>query len=248
MLEPGDHHYQAFVGPPDRYDLMGATQMSLLYALGLRSNHRLLDIGCGSLRAGRFFIAYLDPGGYTGLEPNKWLIEEAIEKQIGHDLLNIKSPTFHYNDTFSVPGPTGFDFIVAQSIASHTGPELLRKLLASVRRFLAPDGIAAITFSSFSQQDAEAEGWVYPEVVGYSKKTISGFLSEAGLRGAPVAWHHPSQVWWIVVNKEWKLPSRAFRLQARGVTLSYPRSWQQAQRLGPVKSLARRALAPIRGR
>lgn len=247
MLEPGDHHYQAFVGPPDRYDLMGATQLSLLYALGLRSNHRLLDIGCGSLRAGRFFIAYLDPGGYTGLEPNKWLIEEAIDKQIGRDLLEIKSPTFHYNDTFTVPGTTGFDFVVAQSIASHTGPDLLRTLLAAVRRFLGPEGTAAITFSSFSQQEEGAEGWIYPEVIGYSKKAIGEHLNEAGLKGAPIAWYHPSQVWWIVVNKEWKLPSREFRLQARGVTLSYPQSWQQGRRLGAVKSLARRALGPIRG-
>jgi hypothetical protein len=79
-FQPGDPEYRAFVGPFDQYDVMGATQFALLFALGLRQTHRFLDIGCGSLRAGRLFIAYLDPGNYVGVEPNQWLIEEAIKK------------------------------------------------------------------------------------------------------------------------------------------------------------------------
>ncbi len=49
-LEPGSEHYMAYVGPADQYDLMSATQFRLLTTLGLRSFHRLLDFGCGSLR------------------------------------------------------------------------------------------------------------------------------------------------------------------------------------------------------
>lgn len=60
--------YRSYVGPADQYDLIGAAQFALLYALGLREYHRLLDIGCGSLRAGRMLISYLNSGGYTGVE------------------------------------------------------------------------------------------------------------------------------------------------------------------------------------
>ncbi|HYU11865.1 MAG TPA: hypothetical protein VEK82_04760, partial [Stellaceae bacterium] len=42
-LEAGSDHYLAYVGPPDQYDLMGATQFRLLTTLGLRSFNRLLD-------------------------------------------------------------------------------------------------------------------------------------------------------------------------------------------------------------
>ncbi|MHC4422967.1 MAG: hypothetical protein ACYS1E_20600, partial [Planctomycetota bacterium] len=63
QLRAGAEHYMAYVGPPDRYDLMGASQFRLLCTLGLRAPHRLLDFGCGSLRAGRLFIPYLNPGG-----------------------------------------------------------------------------------------------------------------------------------------------------------------------------------------
>lgn len=57
-----------FTGPAEQYDLIGATQFALLYVLRLREHHRLLDIGCGSLRAGRMLISYLRPGGYTGVD------------------------------------------------------------------------------------------------------------------------------------------------------------------------------------
>ena len=49
-LATGTEHYTSFVGPPDQYDLMGATQFRLLTTLGLRDTHRVLDFGCGSLR------------------------------------------------------------------------------------------------------------------------------------------------------------------------------------------------------
>ena len=46
------NHYKAYVGPPSVYDLVGAMQFNLLTSFGLRDFHKLLDIGCGSLRAG----------------------------------------------------------------------------------------------------------------------------------------------------------------------------------------------------
>lgn len=55
-LRIGDQDYRAFVGPPAKYDVMGALQLSVLTSLGLRQEHKLLDVGCGSLRAGRFFL------------------------------------------------------------------------------------------------------------------------------------------------------------------------------------------------
>ena len=71
----GSHHYRAFVGLPQKYDLVAANQFCILTTLGLRENHKLLDIGCGSLRGGRLFIPYLLPNGYYGIEPEKWLID-----------------------------------------------------------------------------------------------------------------------------------------------------------------------------
>ena len=65
-LNAGDEHYRAYVGPPADYDLVSAMVFNLLTSMGLRQHHRVLDIGCGSLRVGRLLIPYLNPKNYFG--------------------------------------------------------------------------------------------------------------------------------------------------------------------------------------
>jgi SAM-dependent methyltransferase len=237
--EPADDHRE-YVGPAEEYDLMGATQFALLCALGLREHHRLLDIGCGSLRGGRLFIPYLAPGGYTGLEPNRWLLEKALEEHFGREYARLRAPTFVHNEDFDVSGLAPFDFVLAQSIASHTGPRMTRALLAAVRQALAPHGIAAVTFVH-GRRDWTREGWFYkgtgqPGPVPYTRKTIARWIGEAGLTGAPLAWYHPRQTWWAITGEGQALPPSMLRLQARGAMLPFSRSWNAA-------GLAQRLLA-----
>ena len=80
-LDVGARHHRAWVGSPDNYDLSSALQFSLLTSLGLRENHTLLDIGCGSLRGGRLALMYLLPEHYYGIEPEQWLIDEGFKKR-----------------------------------------------------------------------------------------------------------------------------------------------------------------------
>ena len=93
-----DRDYRGYVG--GCFDTIGAHQLEIAIKFGLRQNHTLLDIGCGSLRAGRFFIMYLNVGNYCGIEPNRWLVDEGIKKEIGEGFLNFKKPKFSYNDNF----------------------------------------------------------------------------------------------------------------------------------------------------
>jgi hypothetical protein len=95
---------------------MSASQFRLLTGLGLSEDHKVLDIGCGSLRAGRLVIQYLLPNNYIGIEPNQWLWERAIEVEIGQDICEIKRPRFLSNPDFTTLDLGGLvDFIVAQS-------------------------------------------------------------------------------------------------------------------------------------
>ena len=101
-LRPGDPNYRAYVGPPNDYDLIGGLQFTALFRAGLRESHRLLDLGCGSLRAGRLFIPYLRPGCYYGIEPNTWLVDEGLTRELGADIVRVKRPTFSAVGDFSL--------------------------------------------------------------------------------------------------------------------------------------------------
>ncbi len=200
-LPPGGPHYRAFVGPPGCYDLAGAWQFALLSALGLREEHYLADIGCGSLRGGRLFITYLLPGRYFGLEPQRWLVEQGLERELGSDIVRVKQPTFRYADDYGL-GEFGqkFDFLLAQSIFSHAPPEQIRRCLAEAAKVMHDGSIFAATFYRRSA-DHEGNEWVYPGHVGYRLPTIAGFAREHGLACRPVDWeHHTGQIW-VVFTK-----------------------------------------------
>lgn len=219
-LAPASDHYAAYVGPPEHYDFMGATQFSLLCSLGLREHHRVLDFGCGSLRAGRLLIPYLSPGNYFGVEPNAWLVDDGIERQLGASILDIKRPTFSNSDGFEgdVFG-TDFDFIVAQSIFSHSGPSLTGRALASFERALKPDGLCTVTFREGDEDTPE--GWFYTGqtkrgTVRYRRALIEELIRGAGLKGVPLPWYHPRQTWWLLGRQ---LPPSGEIAQLRGVVL-----------------------------
>ena len=215
----GDHHYMAYVGPPTQYDFMGATQFRLLCSLGLRSDHHILDVGCGSLRAGRLFISYLDQGRYFGIEPNKWLIEDAVENQVGNDLINIKKPQFSYNSDFDTEVfSKQFDFIIAQSIFSHTGSDLIRMALENFKKSLKSEGLIAVTFVE-GFKDFEGNGWVYPDCVRYRRSTITRFAKDAGLFAVRIPWYHPRQTWYLFSINKSRLPNYKMLRHLSGAVL-----------------------------
>jgi SAM-dependent methyltransferase len=183
QLCPGSEHYMAYVGPPDQYDLMGASQFALLVTLGLRDTHRVLDFGCGSLRLGRLLIPYLGRGNYTGLDPNIWLVDDAVKRQLGQGILGVKEPRFFVHDDFRADRcGNNFDFIVAQSIFSHTGADLIASALSSFAAALVDSGLVLITVLH-PGQDGAAEffgaGWVYPSCVAHKPETLARIFSAA---------------------------------------------------------------------
>lgn len=223
-LGAGSEHFAAYVGPPRQWDFMGATQFRLLCALGLRHHHRLLDVGCGSLRAGQFLMLYLDKGHYYGIEPNKWLIDDMIARELGEEFARIRAPNFSHRDDFDATEfNVLFDFIVAQSIFSHAGPDLLVPALRSLKRSLAPGGIMAVTFvDSIRTPDApmETPGWTYPGNTAYRPERIIEFVEEAGLVGRELPWYHPRQNWYALAHEARDLPPKEFDAHLTGEVIS----------------------------
>lgn len=205
-LQAGDLHYLAYVGPPQQYDLMGATQFRLLTTLGLRACHRVLDIGCGSLRAGRLLIPYLDIGGYVGVEPNRWLIDDAIQREVGRDLVLLKKPEFHELSDFKFRQVTTgkFDYILAQSILSHTGHNLVEVFLLEAKKVLHDEGLMVVTFVC-GDRDFAGDGWIYPGVVTYRSETIADMIERHAMFGTAIPWYHPRQTWYVISPSQRKI-------------------------------------------
>jgi hypothetical protein len=195
-LKPGDPHYRAYVGPPEDYDLIAAMTFNLLTTVGLRQHHSLLDVGCGSLRIGRLLIPYLNRGKYFGVEPNEWLVEEGIRRELGQSLVEIKRPTLLFTDSPEniAKAATAFNFAVAQSIFSHCGLDLIKAWLSAISRSLAVDGALLATFL-IGEQDAAQTGWIYPDCVNYRPATLKRAAAEVNLRFEILDWKHPRQTW-----------------------------------------------------
>jgi len=141
-MPKGAHTYRGIVG--GHYDLGGALQFNILtLALGLREHHYLLDIGCGSLRSGRLFIPYLDPGHYYCIEPETWKIDEGMDNELGWDIEDVKKPVFSANEDFRLstfhnpPDYLLFDYLLAASIFTH----------ASVSQISTPARLSLIRLS-----------------------------------------------------------------------------------------------------
>ena len=190
--------YKRYVGPSDQYDMVAAMVFNLLTCLGLRHYHRVIDIGCGSLRVGRLLIPYLDSQNYIGVEPNRTILDDGIVNEIGTDFLKLKKPILINDSTLKnhTSGPIDADFIFAQSIFSHCGLDLIDNWLSEVAEHLSNSGVFVATFH-VSDSDYDKTGWVYPGSVAYQISTIQSLAKKNSLNFRMLDWSHPRQNWCI---------------------------------------------------
>jgi hypothetical protein len=67
-LYPKRPDYRSYVGRAEDFELIGRLQFKHLKFWGAAPQSYLLDIGCGSVRGGKFAIALLEPVHYYGIE------------------------------------------------------------------------------------------------------------------------------------------------------------------------------------
>lgn len=198
-LPGGARHYKAYVGPPGSYDLVSAMQFNLMTLLGLREHHTLLDLGCGSLRGGKLFIPFLLPRHYFGIEPEQWLIEEGIRKELGQDLIRIKRPTFSNDRNFTLSVfNEKFDFILAQSIFSHASETQIRRCLSEASKVMKTTSIFAASFLR-GEKNYSGNKWVYPWSVTYTLDRMVQLSKEHGLVCKSLDWPHPNLLSWLLI-------------------------------------------------
>jgi len=144
MIKAGRH--RELVG--GQWDAVGRHQSDYLISQGLMPHHRLLDVGCGSLRGGIHFVDYLDAGNYYGIDHSEdlmmagWEHELPVEHQPKLPKENLLA-----NGSFRV-GDFGqtFDYALAQSLFTHIGLSQVRLCFYRVAQVLKPGGKFYATF------------------------------------------------------------------------------------------------------
>lgn len=195
--------YRTFVGPEGSYDLAAASQFNLLTMLGLREHQYVLDIGCGGLRAGRLLICYLQPGRYFGLEPERWLVEAAIHKELGRELVRLKRPVFDHNADFRLSVFTHrFDYLLAYSIFSHATQAQISACLHEAREVMHPGSCFVATFK-VGAENYTGDAWIYPGHATYTLDRMKELARAAGLACEPIDWpfrYYENQQIWVVLT------------------------------------------------
>jgi SAM-dependent methyltransferase len=147
-----------FIGGPLRsFENAGRLQISTLLREGLYPYSRVLDIGCGCLRAGYWLVRLLDTGCYFGIEPNAVMLQAGIDHFLGSDLQALKKPSFDTNDRYDYSVfKTEFDVFLARSIWTHAPKAQIQTMLDGFVRFSTPNAFFLTSYcpASWSRRDA----------------------------------------------------------------------------------------------
>jgi len=190
--------YKKFIGKADDYDIIGALQFNILTSLGLRATDKVLDVGCGALRLGRLLITYLNKNNYYGLEPEQWLVTNAIDKEVSHGLIELKKPVFEYNENFKTTG-IDFDYVICNSVFIHASLEQIKSAIRNIEKAMKPNAKFIFNFI-VDKKDNDKTDWSYPSHVKYTIKTIEKLLKKFNVTYKN--WEYPGLQQWVLCTKK----------------------------------------------
>ena len=175
---------------------LGQLQFDYLAERGLKPDMRMLEIGCGNLRAGRLFIEFLDSGNYYGtdISPDILLAAQHTVTEFG---LQRKMPHLSLVSDLRLEflPDCHFDVVHAHSVFSHSPLPVIDECLSHVGRVMAPGGFFDFTFD----ETAGSEHQVLREDFYYRTQTLLDLAARYGLQGRYLDdWaqtgHHQSKI------------------------------------------------------
>lgn len=177
------------------WEEIGQLQFDFLCSRGLTPNHYLLDIACGSLRAGVHFIRHLEPGHYLGVEKEQLLLDAAIEKELDPELYEAKQPQLLCSDCFAFDKfGVGPNFALAQSLFTHLPDRMMHLCFANLRKVIAPDGMF---FATFHEADRAVDSIDENQDYGYflyTREQMAEYGKRHGFTSQYIGeWGHPRE-------------------------------------------------------
>ncbi|MBL8687560.1 MAG: class I SAM-dependent methyltransferase [Rhodospirillaceae bacterium] len=126
------------------FDIIGQIELELLQRYGLKPEHYLIDVGCGSGRLARPLSRYLT-GRYLGFDLVADLVAHARQ------IANRPDWRFETIDHIGIPEKDGqADFVCFFSVLTHLLHEQSYWYLEEAKRVLKPGGKVAFSFLEFA--------------------------------------------------------------------------------------------------
>lgn len=159
---------RSWVGATPAFHDVALTTMGRMSMAGLRSDHHVLDIGCGVGRMARYLCAFLnDDTRYEGFDTSGPLVDwcQANITPLFPNFRFTHAPLFHpaYDPDPSLPSAAefvfpypndSFDFVLAHSVFTHLWPDVTTNYLHEIGRVLRPRGISYTTWALFEDDPA----------------------------------------------------------------------------------------------
>jgi SAM-dependent methyltransferase len=148
------------------WEEIGRLQFDFMVEQGLRPEHYLLDVGCGSLRGGIHFIRYLAPEHYFGVDINKQLLDAGRVELKRYNLMDKKPIIVEMGDfSFQSLNHT-FDYALAQSVFTHLPLNSIIRCVMNIEKVLIQEGRFYATFWENREGKFNLEPVMHPQIDG----------------------------------------------------------------------------------
>lgn len=206
-------------GPAEVFEAMGRLQLITLLRCGLYPHSRVLDLGCGCLRAGYWLVHFLQPERYFGIEPNVEMLEIGKTEILGREVIAEKRPRFLSNDQFDPSEfEVRFDFFLARSVWTHASREQIGRMLDVFLAFGSDDAVFLTSFlPGVGGEGDTSVDWVgrshesdLPGTVRHDRGWIDRACRERNLDVGELVDPGEKQVWLLIGKGEGLQPSQTY--------------------------------------
>ena len=158
-----------------QYTQIGILESSALITLGLRPEHTLVDVGCGSGRL-PFALRRFLTGHFVGTD----ILDETLA--FAREKCGRSDWEFIHNFEPTIPAPdASADFVTFFSVFTHLLDEDIFRFLAEARRVLKPGGLVVFSFLDF---ECESHWSIFEGTIAdrNPNRVINKFISKGAIR------------------------------------------------------------------